>query len=139
MTNINWPGILKGPQEVIAAPQDFTAAWIDIGDEQFVQGARFLVLWLELTINGSANMRIRTLAKLTEDAALEYNLPIETGAAAVVTVLPRYVEFADDADQDIVIGLELAGAGPWIQFQIQVGAVGVLAATVDSFQVTAVF
>ncbi len=132
-------GILQGPLALIAAPQAFTAGWLELGDELYVQGARFMVLWAQLTVNDSTNMRVRALAKLTEGGAVEYTLPIETDAAAVVTVEPRFVELANDADQDMVIGWEFAGAVPWVQFQIQVGAVGVTAATIDSALVTTVF
>ena len=136
---LNFPGIMQGPVALIAAPQAFTAAWVDLGDEQFVQGARFMVLWGEFTVNDSTNMRVRVLAKLEEGGAVEYTLPIETDAAAVITVEPRLVELANDADQDMVFGWELAGAAPWVQFQIQVGAVGADAGTIDSALVTTVF
>lgn len=132
------PGIMQGPQE-IATDQAFTAAWADMGDELRVQGVRFLVLWLQVTVNGSTNMRFRILAKTEEDGAIEYSLPIETDAAAVITIEPRFVELNNDADQNIVLGWELAGAAPWIQFQIQVGALGAPAATVDSAIVTTVY
>lgn len=132
-------GIMQGPLALIAAAQAFTDTWADLGPEIFVQGSRFMVLWGEFTVNGSTNMRIRVLAKLEEDGAVEYALPIETDAAAVVTVEPRFVELANDANQDQVFGWELAGAVPWVQFQIEVGAVGGAAATIDSALVTTVF
>lgn len=132
-------GIMQGPVALIAAPQVFTAAWVDLGDEQFVQGARFMVLWTQFTVNDSTNMRVRALAKLEEGGAVEYSMPIETGGAAVVTVEERLVEFNVDADQDMANGWELAGAAPWVQFQIQAGAVGVNAGTVDSAFVTTIF
>ena len=141
MANLNRQGILNGPEELVAAaaPQAFTNNWANMGEEQFVQGARNLALWLQLTVNGSTNMRVRLLGKLVEGGALEYVLPIRTIGASAILVEPEYIEFNNDADQDMVLSWQLDGTVPYVQFQIQVGAVGGGAATVDSAFVTTAF
>lgn len=138
MANLDFPGRFLGPEELVApaAPQALTANWVDMGAELFVQGAGIIVLWVNLDINGSTNARVRLLVKRAGAGADEYVFPIITQAAATVQVEDHFYEFNVDADQLMVLPWELDGAYAWCQFQVQAGAVGAPAATIDSAYVT---
>ena len=138
MANLNWPGDLRGPEEIVAAaaPQNLTAAWVDLGDELFVQGAEWIALWIVLDINDSQNARVRLLAKREADGANEYSLPIRTVAAAVVLIEPEIKEFNTDVDQSIALSWRLDKSVSWVQFQVQAGVVGATAGQIDLAHVT---
>lgn len=138
MANLDFPGKFLGPEEIIApaAPQDLTANWANLGAELFVQGARVIVLWVDLDINGSTNVRVRLLVKRAGAGADEYVLPIYTQAAAVVQVEDHLYEFNVDADQSMALQWTLDSAYSWAQFQVQAGAVGAPAGQIDSAYVT---
>ena len=137
MANLDFPGQTGGPaQALIAAAQDLTANWVDLGDELHVQGAANIALWVELDINDSVNARVRMLAKWESGGANEYVLPIYSTAADLVHVEAEYVEFNDDVDQSMILSWELDGVVPYVQFQVQAGTVGATAGQIDSAYVT---
>lgn len=137
MANLDFKGKHGGPAlALIVAPQALTVNWVDLGGEQFVQGATRASIWIELDINDSANARVRMLAKWEEDGANEYVLPILTVAAAVVQVEDEFIEFNVDADQSMKLAWELDGTFPWVQFQVQAGVVGAAAGQIDSAYIT---
>ena len=123
MPNLRWQGQFKGPIELIAAPQDFTALWVDLGNWHNVEGAFAVALFLELEINDSTDMRVRLLATYLPGGD-QFTLPIQTVAAAVVTLQPEYMEFNVDEDRLMAISWSLDSCISSIQVQIQVGAVG---------------
>ncbi len=133
---LDFKGNFQGPVSLIAAPQALTANWVDLGDEQFVQGARHLGLYVDLDINDSTNARVRALAKLTDGGALEYVLPIRTVAGAIVQLEDQVLEFNVDADQQMVLSWELDGLVPRVQFQVQAGVVGAAAGQIETAWVT---
>lgn len=135
---LNFDGLMRGPETLVAATEPVTlmAPWNDLGDEIATEGVQTLVLWLSLTIGSSVDARVRMLAKLDEDAANEYVLPIRTVGAAAVTVQDEYIEFANDANQDMVISWTLDGAVPYVQFQVQAGTPGPTPGTIDEAYVT---
>jgi len=138
MPNLDFPGIQKGPVELIAAasPQNLTGSWADLGDELDVEGAHFIGLFVNLDINDSANARVRLLAKRTSAGTDEYVLSIRTVGASDVKVEDEYVEFNGDADQKMLLSWDLDGLVPFAQFQVQVGTVGSTAGQIDSAYVT---
>lgn len=136
MANFEFPGKLGGPQSILAAAQDLTVNWVDLGDEIVCAGAFNIGLWVELDINGSTNARVRALAKWEEDSALEYVIPTLTTTANVVRVEASSYEFNVDADQNMPLTWKLDGLIPVIQFQVQAGAVGAPAGQIDSAYVT---
>jgi hypothetical protein len=76
------------------------------------------------------------LVKRASAGADEYVLPIVTQAAAVVQVEDHFFEFNVDANQVMALQWTLDGAYPWVQFQVEAGAVGAPAAQIDSAYVT---
>ena len=103
--------------------QNLTAAWVNLGPEIGTDGHNAIVLWLDIDINDTTNVRFRILAKHTSGGD-EYVLPIKTETASVVNIADEYFEFVTDVDAKRVIGIALARIIPFIQVQIQAGAVG---------------
>ena len=136
MANLEKPGIIGGPQSLLAAAQNLTAAWADLGAELTVTGARAIALWVTLDINDSINARVRLLVKWESGGADEYTLPIRTVGAAVVQVEAEYVEFNVDADQQMILSWDLDGLVFYAQFQVQAGVVGAAAGQIDAAYVT---
>ena len=125
-----------GPQQILSTPQAFTTGWVDLGGELDTRGIGSIALWLNLDVNDGANMRVRALGKHVLDGTDEYNFPIETIGASVVSAEVRYVEFNVDGDQKIVLSWDLDHIVPAVQFQISAGTVGATDAQVDSAYVT---
>jgi hypothetical protein len=134
--------MIHGPVTLIsvAAPQNFTAAWADLGGEIRIyeksdkrHNFSTIGLFLNLDINDSTDLRIRALAKHTEAGADEYVLPIRTVSASDVKVEDEYIEFNDDANQKVLIEIDTSGLIQVVQFQIMAGVLGAgVAAQVDS-------
>jgi len=138
MANLDFPGIIGGPHELVAvaSPQTITAAWVDLGAELYVAGASSAGLWVNLDINGSTNVRLRVLAKHASDGADEYVLPIRAVGASSVLVEDEYIEFNDDDDQKMLLPWSLNGTVPYVQFQVMAGALGAPAGIILSAYVT---
>jgi hypothetical protein len=137
MANLKFTGNFAGLETLTGTPQDLTAAWVDLGQELNVEGARTVALWATLDINAGADARVRLLAKHTEGATeTEYVLPIYTVAAAVVTVKPEYIEFDNDADQSMLLASTLDGVVRVVQWQVQAGTPGTPAAQIDDAKVS---
>lgn len=137
MANLDFPGTMGGPQEdIIAAAQNLTANWADLGAELHVAGAKAVGLWVTLDINDSTNARVRLLAKWESGGSDEYVLPVRTVSSSDVKVEDEYAEFNDDADQSVLLSWDLDGLVPYVQFQVQAGAVGVAAGQIDAAHVT---
>jgi len=136
MASLEKPGIIGGPQALLAAAQDLTAAWADLGAELTVTGARTIALWTTLDINDSINARVRLLVKWENAGADEYVLPIRTVGASAVLVEDEYIEFNVDADQQMILSWDLDGLVFYAQFQVQAGVVGATAGQIDAAYVT---
>jgi len=139
--SLNFPGIIKGPETLVAAaaPQALTANWVDLGNEQYVAGARRAGLWLTLDINDSTDARVRCLAKHENAGAEEYTLSIRTVGASDVKLEPEYFEFNVDEDRLMLLSVELDGLVPYVQFQVQAGVVGATAGQIDAAYLTTAF
>ena len=125
-----------GPESLLAAAQNFTAAWVDVGPEIPTAGCTHLGVWLNLDVNDSLNMRIKALAKHTIAGTDEYELVIRTLSATDVKVDAGYIEFNTDADQKVLLCIPLDGVVPYVQLQILAGTVGGTAGQVDSLYAT---
>lgn len=138
MANLDFPGVFKGPEELIApaSPQNLTAVWADLGNELYVEGAWTISLWLNVDINNSQNARVRLLAKRESAGADEYSLAIETVGASAISVEEEYKEFNVDADQKVKLDWTLGGSISYVQFQVQAGVVGAVAGQIDSAYAT---
>lgn len=132
------PGDTKwiGPETLLAAAQDFTAAWADCGPEIPTAGATHLGIWLNLDVNDSLDMRIKALAKHTTAGTDEYEIIIRTLSATDIKVEPGYIEFNTDADQKVILSIPLDGVVPFVQLQIQAGTAGATPGQVDSLYST---
>jgi hypothetical protein len=53
-----------------------------------------------------------------------------------IAVEDEYIEFNDDADQDVLLTWDLDNVIPVVQFQIQAGAVGTTAGRIDTAHIT---
>lgn len=139
MANLNFPGLFKGPEDILYAgvgsPQALTNAWVNLGPRVFVQGAQAIGLWLTLDINLSNNARVRPLIAHTVGGAL-HTLPIKTVGASAVLLEPEYDEFNVDADRLMAISWDLDGVVAEVQFQVMVAVVGGTAGEIDAAWVT---
>lgn len=123
-------------QELISAAQDFTGSWADLGPEVDCRGYNNVRIWLTIDVNNSLDMRVRALVKHESGGVEEYTLPIETYGASDIKVEDAYWEFNVDADQLMVLELDVGNTIPFLQFQIEAGTVGVTAGQVDAAYVT---
>lgn len=125
-----------GPESLLAAAQNFTAAWADCGTEIPTSGSTHLGIWLTLDVNDSLNMRVKALAKHTSGGTDEYELVIKTLSATDVKVDAGYIEFNTDADQKVILSIPLDGLVPYVQLQIMAGTAGATPGQVDSLYTT---
>jgi hypothetical protein len=123
-------------QQLIAAPQDLTALWVDLGSEVDCRGYNTIGIWITLDINDSTDARIKVLAKHTFGGAEEYSMPISIVGATDVKITEEYMEFDVDADQLIVISCTTANIIPYIQVQVQADVVGAVAGQIDAAYIT---
>lgn len=125
-----------GPEALIAAAQNFTAAWVDLGGEIPTAGVTHLGLWLNLDVNDSLNMRIRALRKHTIAHADEFPGQVRVLSSSDIKTQPEYIEIDTDADQCYLVSFPLDGVVPFVQIQIMAGTVGGTAGQVDSAYTT---
>jgi len=126
-------GPYKAPEAGNATAQNVTSNWADLGSEIRTEGYSKLGLYLNVDINDSANIRIRALAKRESAGTDEYCLPIETVSSSDVKIEDEYMEFNVDADQKVILSVQLDRLIPWVQIQVQAGTVGQTAGQIDSF------
>jgi hypothetical protein len=117
-------------------PQDFTLGWVDLGPEIDMYGYSKLAAWLTLDINNSTNARIRALAKLDSGGTKEYNLQIKTTGASAISIENEYYEWNVDADAKTFLEIETNGLIPFVQLQIQAGALGATPGQIDYCEIT---
>ncbi len=103
--------------------QDFTASWVDYGDEIGTDGFDSLGLWLNININDTKDARFRALAKHTRGGDTHL-LPINVETPSVVNVGDEYSEIINDVDARRVVSFTLDKIIPFVQIQIQAGTVG---------------
>ena len=126
----------SGPVAIIQSAQTFSTTWVDLGSEIDTERYAHIGLFISLTISDSTNVRARALAKRAINGANEYYLPINTMGSSNVVVEDEYIEFTDDADQDMLLAWDLDNIVPVVQFQIQVSDVGTTAGQIESAYVT---
>jgi hypothetical protein len=108
-----------------------TGTWADLGSEYQLGGARACAVYVNLDINLSNNAQVRFLAKHSSAHADEFVLPIRTVSASDVKVEDEYVEFNTDADQNMILSVDLDGCVLYGQWQARVNTVGGTAAQID--------
>lgn len=136
MARVGVRGMTIEAEALISAAQDLTDGWVDLGAE--IETARYGAagLWLNVDINSSANVRIRALAKHTRGGSEEYSLPIRTVGSSDVKIEAEYFELNTDADQQVLLTIDLDSVIPWVQFQVMAGTVGATAGQIDTAYVT---
>jgi hypothetical protein len=125
-------GQSTGRTQLIAAAQNVTTGWVDLGSEIETFRAQNLGVWLTVDINLATDVRVRALAKHTSAGTEEYLLPIRTVSATAVNVAGEYIEFSTDADQLMLLSWELDGLIPFVQLQLQAGTAGATAGQIDA-------
>lgn len=135
-----WSRNVQTPVALIAAAQNLTAAFADLGPEIATQGYTKIGLWLELHIADSTNVRVRCLAKHTAAGTNEYLLPISAvdvgGTPYNIKIEGEYIELNVDADQLICLNFDVFNWIPYAQFQVMAEVVGVTAGHIDEAHVT---
>lgn len=113
------------PVEVVSAATIGTAAasWVTVATipSGNIDG---IAVILKVDINDTQNFRVRAVGLLSETATDEYALPIATAGAADVKVEDEYFELNVDADQNIIVPINLGGACPFAKIQYSAGVVG---------------
>ena len=123
-----------GPKTLLAAAQNLTTAWVNLGAQLDTRGVRAVALYLTVDINDGANVRVRAMAAHAL-AGTEHTLAIKTVAASAIAIEAEYLEFNVDTDQDMMITWDIAGVVPYTQFQVQAGTAGATAAQIDAASV----
>ncbi|GAG85169.1 unnamed protein product [marine sediment metagenome] len=82
-----------------ATPQALTSTWTDIGAEIDSAGYNTMLIWANVDIGDSTNVRLRCLAESTLDGGtLEFEYPIMTAGTTVVGLEGRYFEWTTDEE-----------------------------------------
>ena len=113
----------KSSPKHLMSNQTVTGAWADMGAVIESKGANSVGIWIDLDINDAKDFRIRALGKMTKDGD-EYVFPIRSISATVVKIEAEYLEFATDADQKVVLEVDLSQLVPFVRFEIMAGTVG---------------
>jgi len=116
---------------LLSSPQTVTVSWVDIGSEINSGMSSDIGFWVKMTINNSANVEFRYLAKHTADHADEYEIMVETITAGVESEDPIIHEVNRDIDQKIFYHFPISGEIPFIQMQVKALTVGDTGATID--------
>ena len=104
-------------------PQALTSLWVDIGDEIDTAGFNKMLIWININIGDSTNVRLRALAQTSIDAdAAEWEYPILAVGATVSGVEGNYFEWPTDDDERTILEIGLDGLIPVIQLQVRAAA-----------------
>lgn len=117
---------------LITSPQDFTAAWVDLGPEIPMYGWNTCGFYFTFDKNNAVNMRVRVLDKHESGGVEEYPSVIETYGTAVIAVEPAYWELTQDVDQLLPLTIKTNGLVPYVQVQIQAGTPGATPGQIDA-------
>lgn len=123
---------VQDPVDLISSAQNLTGSWVDLGSEIKTEAQKTLAVFAVLDINDSLNARVRFLGKHASAHADEFTLPIRTISSSDVKLEPEYLELNTDADQKMILSVELYKVVPYVQVQVQAGTVGASAGQIDS-------
>lgn len=129
--------LLVGPQIILDTPQVITVDWENLGPVLDCRAMNMIALWLKVDINDSQDVRIRARMKHDAISSDYYFLPIRATYPTVVRINPEYKELDTDADQNVVLSWTLDHMVPFIQFQVQAGHIGPIAAQIEEARITA--
>ena len=94
------------------------------------------MVWLNIDINDSQNVRLRAVGKLAKNATLEYVFPIKVVTSSKVNVQDEFTEFTDDADQSVLVEILTNGLVPIVQLQVEAGTAGATPGQIDNADIT---
>jgi len=118
--------------ELLAAAQNVTASWANVGDIIDLRDVGQLCVWPEVDINDALNFQIRVVAEKTKTGSDSYTLPIKSASADVVKVEDMYYEFNVDSDQKMVLDWDLDDLISFGRVQIKAGTAGASPGQLDS-------
>ena len=121
---------------LISAAQNLTASWADLGSEIDMTKYRRCMVWLNIDINDSQDVRLRAVGKLAKNATLEYVFPIKVVTSSKVNVQDEFTEFTDDADQSVLVEILTNGLVPIVQLQVEAGTAGATPGQIDNADIT---
>ncbi len=101
------------------SPQDLTSTWTDMGDQQFVQGAEIISLWVDVDVNSSKDLEVRFQMSYAEGGDEYYHL-IGPDVENITSPPTIDATIDDEEDYKAIVGWRLFGMVPWIQFQVRV-------------------
>ena len=112
--------------EVVAstAPQSITTSWVDLGSEITCTGYKYLHIFIQIDINGGANIRLKALPKLTLAGTVEYEDAILTVGSSLQGAQADYIEFSVDEDRNYHLIYDLKKGVDVLQLQVQAGTAG---------------
>ena len=115
---------------LITVPQSVTDDWVDLGPTIYMDGYHRIIVYPEIDINDSLNIRLRALEKHSQTGT-GFVETIENVSSAVVKVKEAYLELDVDVSQNLRMEFE---SHPISHFQLQIkaGTVGASAAEIVS-------
>lgn len=126
---------------LIAAAQDLTAAWADVGSAVDVRGYKDVVFWATIAINDSQDVRFKVIG-LNEVAGTE-EYPLSDAAVEVMTdntyaaaAASRYFELNSDVNQLVAIRVKVNNSIAAVKLQTECGTVGTTAGQITAAYVT---
>jgi len=124
------------PVPLIAAAQDITASWVQLGSDILTIDRMSFKGWIVVDINDAENVRIRVSA-LSEVGGLEgYFDPnkIRLRLSTLDATAESYFELDVDADDTYILEVDLDGSTPAIALYVQAGTAGATAGQIDEFE-----
>lgn len=109
--------------------QTVTNSWVDFGSEYSYDRSAIVRLYLKVTINDSSGVKLRVRGKIGSDyySLITKSIQVDGG----IKVYADYIELGNDADQNIVIPIEIDNLIPTLQVQIMADTVGASGATIS--------
>ncbi len=117
---------------LIQSAQTVTSDWVDLGVLIDARGFRHVAAWLNIDINVSTMLRLRCIARHTENSTDDYVLPIRSVSAGDVKLQDEYFEFSDNIDQKMIVSCDIYNIIPHCQFQVMANDLGSTAAIITT-------
>jgi len=112
------------PQPAIKTAQNITTSWADLGEVMNLGDVEILNLWINLDVNGAADVQFRIVPMKSATATDFYSTPIAAATSTTVKITPENFTLDNDVDQKIMIPFTLSGVIPYGKIQVQAGTAG---------------
>jgi hypothetical protein len=116
--------------DILASAQAVTSAWADLGTIVDMEDYDEVIVYAEISINDSEDIRFRAVAQIEESPSTDFTFITETITGDKILGNPEYIELAKDQDDNIVLKIATHGIR-YIQLQVQAGTVGATAGDID--------